>query len=95
MSNITKNHKVGIFAIFIASALLMGTISVAGIDSAFANKSDQKVEQETEIEQDSFCVDAGTSGIGNPPVASGLFEDCNNVALGLNAYLGNLAQGQD
>jgi len=94
MSNITKNHKVGIFAIFLASALLMGTISVTGIDSAFANKSDQKVEQETNIDNDSFCVDAGTSGAANPPIG-GAIEDCNNVALGLNAYLGNLAQGQD
>ncbi len=39
MSNITKNHKAGIFAIFLASALLMGTISVTGIDSALATKN--------------------------------------------------------
>ncbi len=94
MSNITKNHKVGIFAIFLASALLMGTISVTGIDSAFANDSEQKIEQENEIEQDSFCVDAGTSGIGNGPQTTGTLDDCNNIGLGLNLDLGNMAGGQ-
>ena len=42
MSNITKNHKVGIFAVFIASALMLGTISVSGLDSAFATDSKDK-----------------------------------------------------
>ncbi len=91
MSNITKNHKVGIFAIFLASALLMGTISVTGIDSAFANKSDQKIEQDTEIEQDSFCVDAGNAAPGGGPNRG----DCNDMALGFNVNTGNLASGQD
>ena len=36
MSIITKNHKVGLFAIFIASALMLGTISVSGFDNALA-----------------------------------------------------------
>jgi hypothetical protein len=46
-SNITKNHRVGIFAIFIASALMLGAgrqagrqaVSISGIDSAFAAAS--------------------------------------------------------
>ena len=42
MSIITKNRKVGIFAIFIASALMLGTISVSGIDSALATKDKDK-----------------------------------------------------
>ena len=43
MSNITENHKLGIFAIFIASALMFGAVSISGIDSAFAaNSSSQK-----------------------------------------------------
>ena len=88
MSNITKNHKASIFAIFLASALLMGTISVTGIDSAFANEAEQEIEQENDIEQDSFCVESNTL----PPVV-GL--SCNNVGLGLNLNTGNLAQGQD
>ena len=96
MSNITKNHKVGIFAIFIASALMLGTISVSGLDSAFATGSksydkkgsDNGVEQEIEmnqaIKQDSQCVTG---------VASAL--DCNNVAVNLQANLGNQAAGQE
>ena len=45
MSNIKKNHKVGIFEIFIASALMLGTISVSGIDTALAaNSNSQKLE---------------------------------------------------
>ncbi len=97
MSNITKNHKVGIFAIFLASALLMGTISATGIDSAFANESDQKIEQENEIEQDSFCVDAGagTAAPGNGPNRGSSEGNCNNMALALNYNTGNIASGQD
>ena len=47
MSIITKNHKVGIFAIFIASALMLGTISVSGVDSAFAGGSEHKDKHES------------------------------------------------
>jgi hypothetical protein len=39
MSNITKNHKIGIFTIFIASALVLGTITASGFESAFASNS--------------------------------------------------------
>ncbi len=95
MSNITKNHKVGIFAIFLASALLMGTISVTGIDSAFANKSDQKIEQETNIDNDSFCVDASSAAPGNGPNRGSSEGNCNNMALALNYNTGNIAGGQD
>ncbi len=42
MSIITKNHKVGLFAIFIASALMLGTISVSGFDTALATKDKDK-----------------------------------------------------
>ncbi len=45
MSIITKNHKVGLFAIFIASALMLGTISVSGFDTALAtNSNSQKLD---------------------------------------------------
>ncbi len=47
MSIITKNHKVGIFAIFIASALMLGTVSVSGFDSAFATDSKYKDKHES------------------------------------------------
>ena len=111
MSNITKNHKVGIFAVFIASALMLGTISVSGLDSAFAtdskhkdkeykhkdkeynykgkdkaknHESEQEIEMSQYIEQDSQCVTGVISTL-----------DCNNIALNLQANLGNQAAGQD
>jgi hypothetical protein len=100
MSIITKNHKVGLFAIFIASALMLGTISVSGIDSAFAggdkeykkykssgSEAEQEIEQTQVSEQDSQCVNAGAV------VVSAL--DCNNIALQLQANLGSNAIGQE
>jgi hypothetical protein len=100
MSNITKNHKVGIFAVFIASALMLGTISVTGFDSASAltgshdiskfikgngdgNRADQELEQKQFNKQDSQCITGVLSLV-----------DCNNVALQLDANLGNNALGQ-
>ncbi len=47
MSNITKSHKAGIFAVFIASALMLGTISASGIDSALATKDKDKDKHES------------------------------------------------
>jgi hypothetical protein len=92
MSNITKNHKVGIFAIFIASALMLGTISVVGLDAAYAggghgkkksNDADQAIEQPQFSSQSSQCV----SGIIS-------LVDCNNVALQFDINTGNNALGQ-
>jgi hypothetical protein len=89
MSNITKNHKIGIFAVFLASAFMLGTITVSGLDSAFAKKSsadnaaDQSIEQPQFSKQDSQCV-------------TGVLQllDCNNVALQLDLNTGNNALGQ-
>ena len=53
MSIITKNHKVGIFAIFIASALMLGTISVSGFDTALATKDKDKHDYEGKDKHDS------------------------------------------
>ncbi len=93
MSNITKNHKVGIFAIFIASALMLGTISVSGIDSAFAtkhkssgNEAEQEIEQSQFSSQDSQCVNAATVVVSA--------ANCNNVAAQLNLNTGSNAIGQ-
>ena len=94
MSNITKNHKVGIFAVFIASALMLGTISVSGLDSAFATGSksydkkgsdgvEQEIEMNQAIKQDSQCITGVLSVL-----------DCNNVGLNLQANLGQQAAGQ-
>ncbi len=97
MSNITKNHKVGIFAIFIASALMLGTISVSGIDSALAtkykdnnrggNEAEQSIEQTQVSKQDSQCVNAGTVVLS--------LANCNNIALQLQANTGSNAIGQE
>ena len=46
MSIITKNHKVGLFAIFIASALVLGTISVSGFDNALATGDKHKDKED-------------------------------------------------
>ena len=88
MSNITKNHKVGIFAVFIASALMLGTISITGLDSAFAksssdNAADQSIEQPQFSKQNSQCVTGVISLV-----------DCNNIGLQLDLNTGNNALGQ-
>ena len=97
MSNITKNHKVGIFAIFIASALMLGTVSVSGFDTAFAtnyknhdnkgsngNEAEQEIEQTQVIKQDSQCVSGETTLLS-----------CNNIALQNQTNSGNQALGQE
>ncbi len=60
MSNITKTHKVGLFAMFIAAALV-GSVLSFGDNMAFAtkkssNESEQEIEQEQENEQNAQCV---------------------------------------
>ena len=88
MSNITKTHKVGIFAIFIAAALI-GSVVAFGDNMAYAggkkkhNDSEQEIEQEQENEQNGQCV-SGTISLIN----------CNNVGLQLQNNDGNLALGQ-
>ena len=107
MSNITKNHKVGIFAIFIASALMLGTISVSGIDSALAtgNKHEDKHDYdgrdnnrggssaEQAIEQTQVSEQDSQCVNGGAVVVSLL--DCNNIAIQAQANLGSNAIGQD
>ncbi|MBA3749951.1 MAG: hypothetical protein H0X03_03500 [Nitrosopumilus sp.] len=93
MSNITKNQKVGIFAIFIGSALMLGTISVVGIDSAYAggshhgkkksNEAEQSISQPQFSSQSSACFSGGVS------VLCG-----NNAAIQLNLNTGNNVLGQ-
>ncbi len=86
MSNITKTHKVGIFAIFVAAALI-GSVVAFGDNMAFATKkhndSEQEIEQEQTNKQNGQCV-TGTISLIN----------CNNVGLQLQGNDGNLALGQ-
>ena len=86
MSNITKTHKVGIFTIFIASALI-GSVVAFDDNMAFATKkhndSEQEIEQEQTNKQNGQCV-TGTISL----------LDCNNVGLGLQFQDGKIAAGQ-
>ena len=89
MSNITKNYKVGIFAMFIAAALI-GSVVALGDNYAYAggkkksNDAEQSIEQGQANEQNAQCV-------------SGTFSliDCNNIGLGLQFQDGNIAAGQE
>ncbi|KAA2281117.1 MAG: hypothetical protein AB7V56_07500 [Candidatus Nitrosocosmicus sp.] len=89
MSNLTKNYKVGIFAMFIAAALI-GSVVALGDNMAFAggkhkksNDAEQEIEQGQANEQNAQCV-SGTFTIAG----------CNNVGLLFQNNDGNLALGQ-
>jgi hypothetical protein len=88
MSNITNTHKVGIFAMFIAAALI-GSVVAFGDNYAYAggkkkhNDAEQEIEQEQSNEQNAQCVSGTFTFLG-----------CNNVNLQLQQQLGNLALGQ-
>ncbi|HEU5120311.1 MAG TPA: hypothetical protein VFT71_04925 [Candidatus Nitrosocosmicus sp.] len=88
MSNITKNYKVGIFAMFIAAALI-GSVVAFGDNYAYAggkkksNDAEQEIEQEQSNEQNAQCVSGDFTFVG-----------CNNIGLQLQEQLGNLALGQ-
>ena len=60
MSNITKTHKVGLFAVMFIAAALIGSVVAFGDNMAFATKkhndSEQEIEQEQENEQNGQCV---------------------------------------
>ena len=87
MSNITKTHKVGLFAVMFIAAALIGSVVAFGDNMAFATKkhndSEQEIEQEQENEQSGQCV-TGTISLIN----------CNNVGLGLQFQDGNIAGAQ-
>jgi hypothetical protein len=88
MSNITKNYKVGIFAMFIAAALV-GSVVALGDNYAYAggkkksNDAEQGIEQEQSSEQNAQCVSGDFSLLCG-----------NNVNLQLQDQLGNLALAQ-
>ncbi len=88
MSNITKNYKVGIFAMFIAAALI-GSVVAFGDNYAYAGGKKKHNDAEQEIEQ-------GQASEQNAQCVSGTFSliDCNNIGLGLQFQNGNIAAGQ-
>ena len=87
MSNITKNHKVGIFAMMFIAAALIGSVVTFGDNMAFATKkhndAEQEIEQEQDSEQNAQCVSGDFT-----------FASCNNVGIQLQEQLGDLALGQ-
>ena len=88
MSNITKNYKVGIFAMFIAAALI-GSVVAFGDNYAYAggkkkhNDSEQEIEQGQANEQNAQCVSGEFTIAG-----------CNNVGLMFQFQDGNIAAAQ-
>jgi hypothetical protein len=89
MSNITKNYKVGIFAMFIAAALI-GSVVALGDNMVYAggkhkksNDAEQAIEQDQESKQNAQCVSGDFSLLCG-----------NNVNLQLQEQLGDLALGQ-
>jgi hypothetical protein len=87
MSNITKTHKVGLFAVMFIAAALIGSVVAFGDNMAFATKkhndSEQEIEQEQENEQNGQCVSGDFTIAG-----------CNNVGLMFQFQDGNIAAGQ-
>jgi hypothetical protein len=90
MSSITKNYKVGIFAMFIAAALV-GSVVAFGDNMAYAGGSHHKKTNEAEQE-----IEQGQANEQNAQCVSGSFTiaGCNNVGLLFQDNEGNLALGQ-
>ena len=86
MSNITKNYKVGIFAMFIATALI-GSVVAFGDNLAYATKKHNDAEQE---------IEQGQANEQNAQCVSGVFTiaGCNNLGFMFQNNEGNLALGQ-
>jgi len=88
MSNITKTHKVGLFAMFIAAALI-GSVVTFGDNYAYAggkkkhNDAEQEIEQSQSNEQNAQCVSGDFTLAG-----------CNNLGLLFQFQDGNIAAGQ-
>jgi hypothetical protein len=86
MSNITKNYKVGLFAMFIAAALI-GSVVAFGDNMAYATKkhndAEQEIEQGQASEQNTQCVSGDFSLLCG-----------NNVGLLFQENEGKLALGQ-
>jgi len=87
MSNITKNSKIGIFAVMFIAAALIGSVLTIGDNIAFATKkhndAEQEIEQDQDSEQNAQCVSGEIT-----------FASCNNIGIQLQEQLGDLALGQ-
>ena len=89
MSNITKNYKDGLFAMFIAAALIGSVIAFddnmayAGGKHKKSNDAEQAIEQDQENEQNAQCVSEEFT-----------LTACNNLEFIFQNNEGNLALGQ-
>lgn len=90
MSNLTKTHKIGVFAmVFVVATLLGSVVAIAGDnDAAFATKKKSN-DSLQDIIQESSTAESAECFSNNNTLAS-----CNNVALSLNLNDGNNAAGQ-
>jgi hypothetical protein len=87
MSNITKTHKVGLFAVMFIAAALIGSVVAFGDNMAYATKKhndlEQEIEQDQSNEQNAQCVSGDFTLAG-----------CNNLGLLFQFQDGNIAAGQ-
>ena len=85
MSNITKNHKFGIFAMMFIAAALIGSIVTFGDNMAFATKkhndAEQEIEQEQENEQNTQCVSGDFSLLCGNNLGFMFQDNDGNLAL--------------
>lgn len=88
MSNITKTHKIGILAIFVAAALV-GTFVAASDNMAFATKKHKHNDADQAIGQSQFNAQDAQCVSGDFTLAS-----CNNIGLLFQDNEGNLALAQ-
>ena len=88
MSNITKTHKVGLFAMFIAAALI-GSVIAFDDNMAYAGGKKKSNDAEQEIEQ-------GQSNTQNGQCVSGVatLAGCNNVGLLFQNQEGDIVGAQ-
>jgi hypothetical protein len=88
MSNIIKNHKVGIFAIFVAAALVA---SVATFDDNMAFADKKKIRNEgQQIDEQGQYVSQGAQCVSGEAI---IFA-CNNLGIQAQNNEGNNALGQ-
>jgi hypothetical protein len=91
MTSITKTHKVGLFAMFIAAALIGSVIAFSDDNMAYAggkhhkksNDAEQAIEQGQSSSQGAQCVSGDVT-----------FISCNNLGFQFQNNEGNLALGQ-
>lgn len=88
MSNIIKTHKVGMFTIFVAAALV-ASIAILGDNMAFADKK-KNGNAGQQIDEQGQYVSQGAQCVSGEAI---IFA-CNNLGLQFQNNEGNNALGQ-